>query len=74
MGIEVGINSWGRFAQARLRSGQGRTSAVSGFTIIISHAWERNLVVCFISIYPRPVSCLLRPRSEMVLGVKVTVG
>lgn len=33
MGIdsEVGMNSRGLFAQARLRSGQGRTSAVSGY-------------------------------------------
>lgn len=41
MAIKIAINSRGPFAQAGLRSGQGRTFAVSGLAIIISNAWER---------------------------------
>lgn len=40
--LRFGSNSWGPFAQAGLRSGQGRTWAVSGFAVI-SDAWEKTV-------------------------------
>lgn len=48
-------------------SGQGRTSAVSGFAIVISNAWE--IIVpkesCGLLHFHLPVSCLLFPETQL---------